>query len=301
MQEQRARCSSSSTLASEPGDCYEALFQLVCHCIRKARRQTVALFNTLRGKPRGFRGVGRGRGGGGGRERKANGRGGRERRAVLRHGMYISYLKMVLEAWFNYFNNSTFSICTISGPPCPHRNKPDHAAPGQPVALTAASASDGCHRCTAALSLTDGVGPVRSATSGEPEEGAVEETDREGGNEKGKKDEEGSRDRGGCNPKKRCEDLWCDTRMKLWGIVESKYFNRGIMIAILINTISMGIEHHEQVRTAAALLLVPNSPDWQVETNTEPLIKTLCEELYFHNFHNRNRRSPRARREDYLH
>uniref|UniRef100_A0A7N8WX94 Ion transport domain-containing protein n=1 Tax=Mastacembelus armatus TaxID=205130 RepID=A0A7N8WX94_9TELE len=87
MQEQRAQCSSSSTLASEPGDCYEELFQLVCHVIRKARRQTVALFNTLRGKPRGFRGVGRGRVGGEERERKANGQGGRERRAVLRHGM----------------------------------------------------------------------------------------------------------------------------------------------------------------------------------------------------------------------
>ncbi|CAB1453995.1 unnamed protein product [Pleuronectes platessa] len=228
MQEQRARCSSSSTLGSEPGDCYEALFQLVCHCIRKARRQTVALINTLRGKPRGFRGVGRGRGGGGGRERKANGRGGRERRAVLRHG-----------------------------PPCPHRNKPDHATPGQPMALTAAPASDGCHRCAAALALTDGVGPVRSTTSGESEEGAVEDTDREGGqaagNEKDKKEEDGSRGRGGCNPKTRCEDLWCDTRMKLWGIVESKYFNRGIMIAILINTISMGIEHHEQQADDAGL------------------------------------------------
>ncbi|KAE8283079.1 Voltage-dependent T-type calcium channel subunit alpha-1 [Larimichthys crocea] len=35
-------------------------------------------------------------------------------------------------------------------------------------------------------------------------------------------------------------------RRRLWGIVESKYFSRGIMIAILINTISMGIEHHNQ-------------------------------------------------------
>lgn len=86
MEEQRAQCASSSTLASEPGDCYEALFQLVCHCLRKARRQTVALFYTLRGKPRGFRGVGRGRGGGDERERKVNGRGGRERRLMRRPG-----------------------------------------------------------------------------------------------------------------------------------------------------------------------------------------------------------------------
>lgn len=42
-------------------------------------------------------------------------------------------------------------------------------------------------------------------------------------------------------------DVWQEVRVKLRGIVESKYFNRGIMIAILVNTISMGIEHHEQV------------------------------------------------------
>lgn len=42
--------------------------------------------------------------------------------------------------------------------------------------------------------------------------------------------------------------MWREVRVKLRGIVDSKYFNRGIMIAILVNTISMGIEHHEQVR-----------------------------------------------------
>lgn len=39
--------------------------------------------------------------------------------------------------------------------------------------------------------------------------------------------------------------LICDTFRK---IVDSKYFGRGIMIAILVNTLSMGIEYHEQVR-----------------------------------------------------
>ncbi|KAK2817421.1 hypothetical protein Q5P01_025612 [Channa striata] len=219
MQEQRAQCSSSSTLASEPGDCYEELFQLVCHCLRKAKRRTVTLFNTLRGKPRGFRGVGRGRVGGEVRERKANGQGGRVRGAVLRRG-----------------------------PPCPHHNKREHPSPAEPMALTSTSSTDGCPQCAAALSLSDGVGPVRSAASGEAEEGAVEESDREGvpsgAKEKGNKEEDGVHV--GCSPKKRCKKLWYEMRMKLWGIVESKYFNRGIMIAILINTISMGIEHHEQ-------------------------------------------------------
>lgn len=44
--------------------------------------------------------------------------------------------------------------------------------------------------------------------------------------------------------------LWKAFGSKLKRIVESKYFNRGIMIAILINTLSMGIEYHEQVSVA---------------------------------------------------
>ena len=40
---------------------------------------------------------------------------------------------------------------------------------------------------------------------------------------------------------------WEDLGNRLNCIVDSKYFNRGIMIAILINTLSMGIEYHEQV------------------------------------------------------
>ncbi|XP_068178503.1 voltage-dependent T-type calcium channel subunit alpha-1I-like [Antennarius striatus] len=211
MQEQRAQCSSSSTLASEPGDCYEELFQLVCHFLRRARRQTVALFNTLRGKPRGFRGVRRGRGGGQGRQRKANGREGRDKRAVRRHGA-----------------------------PCPHRNKPD-----------------GCPQCAAGLSLADGVGPARNTNDG-AEEGAVEETDEEGAHSGGKKGQESAGTHGKCSPTKTCKELWHNTRTKLWGIVESKYFNRGIMIAILINTISMGIEHHEQPEELTNVLEICN-------------------------------------------
>lgn len=135
----------------------------------------------------------------------------------------------------------------VSAAPCPHHNKPDHTSP---MALTATSVSDGCPQCATALSLTDGVGPVCTEKD-EAEDGAVEETDGEGGGsgskEKGKKRQEGRGKHGGCC-RKPCTDIWYDTRMKLWEIVESKYFNRGIMIAILINTISMGIEHHEQVR-----------------------------------------------------
>lgn len=45
----------------------------------------------------------------------------------------------------------------------------------------------------------------------------------------------------------RLAQSWEDFRDRLTRIVDSKYFNQGIMIAILINTLSMGIEHHQQV------------------------------------------------------
>ncbi|XP_063082325.1 voltage-dependent T-type calcium channel subunit alpha-1H isoform X1 [Cavia porcellus] len=40
--------------------------------------------------------------------------------------------------------------------------------------------------------------------------------------------------------------LWASFSGKLRRIVDSKYFNRGIMVAILVNTLSMGVEYHEQ-------------------------------------------------------
>lgn len=45
----------------------------------------------------------------------------------------------------------------------------------------------------------------------------------------------------------RLAQYWEDFRDRLTRIVDNKYFNRGIMIAILINTLSMGIEYHDQV------------------------------------------------------
>ncbi|XP_072456845.1 voltage-dependent T-type calcium channel subunit alpha-1H isoform X6 [Notamacropus eugenii] len=74
----------------------------------------------------------------------------------------------------------------------------------------------------------------------------------------------GSRRRGGVNRKKVTGDrsgvacLWVAFGNKLKRIVESKYFNRGIMIAILINTLSMGIEHHEQPEELTNALEISN-------------------------------------------
>ncbi|XP_063315039.1 voltage-dependent T-type calcium channel subunit alpha-1G [Pelobates fuscus] len=55
-----------------------------------------------------------------------------------------------------------------------------------------------------------------------------------------------------------CLKLWklvCETFRK---IVDSKYFGRGIMIAILINTLSMGVEYHEQPEELTNVLEISN-------------------------------------------
>lgn len=145
----------------------------------------------------------------------------------------------------------TTLIPLLAGPPCPHHSKSDYNSTAEPVALTATSATDGCPQCASALALRDGLGPVCNVASDQTEEEGMEETDRDdkktGSKKKDKKGQKSVGNHANRSPSKQCQKLWSQIRKKLWGIVESKYFNRGIMIAILINTISMGIEHHDQV------------------------------------------------------
>nr|XP_023009548.1 voltage-dependent T-type calcium channel subunit alpha-1I isoform X3 [Maylandia zebra] len=222
MQEQRAQCLSSSTLASmaEPGDCYEEIFQLVCHVLRKAKRRSAALYYTLRGKPPPA-GGGRGNRRGGG---NVNGE-----RHHLRHPRSFH---------------------------CPHQNKQDHDS--QPLAnsisLSVPQNPEDCPIC--ALSLKEGVRAVGDSANGEEnEEDAVKETSKEENHLEERGDGERKRKRTCFG---HCKDLWNGMRRKLWGIVESKYFSRGIMIAILINTISMGIEHHNQPEELTNVLEICN-------------------------------------------
>uniref|UniRef100_A0A3P9IW78 Calcium voltage-gated channel subunit alpha1 Ia n=1 Tax=Oryzias latipes TaxID=8090 RepID=A0A3P9IW78_ORYLA len=198
MQEQRAQCLSSSTLASmaEPGDCYEELFQLVCHVLRKAKRRSAALYYTLRGKtpPAG------------------------------------------------------------GAPKCQHHSKLDHRSQANSISLSVPQNPEDCPVC--AMSLMEGKRDVGdSANDEENEDDAVNEADKEENHleETGDREKKPRRTCFGC-----CRDLWASVRKKLWGIVESKYFNRGIMIAILINTISMGIEHHNQPEELTNVLEICN-------------------------------------------
>lgn len=148
------------------------------------------------------------------------------------------------------YSNHCFFILS-QGSHCPHHTKPDHAPPEGSDVLTSPPISEDCPHCVA-LSLRDGAGPAGTAANQEAEEGTVEDTDGQAGHSGEQKEERVC--------KGKCKELWMEMRIKLWGIVESKYFNRGIMIAILINTISMGIEHHEQVNQ-------PPPPSWHTNTH----------------------------------
>ncbi|XP_018407789.1 PREDICTED: voltage-dependent T-type calcium channel subunit alpha-1I-like [Nanorana parkeri] len=203
MQEQRALYLSSSTVASyaEPGDCYEEIFQYVCHILRKAKRRTVGLYNSLQSR--------------------------RQSRIELSNAKLGINGKEQHQLWV-----------------CQKHNQLEHTphAIVQPIAMTLTSDLSNCPQCTKAkwddgrkLSAPDSNKSSLEGTHGQNSEkgsgGSTSVLDKEGEEDS----EEGF-----------CERLCVEIRVKLRGIVDSKYFNRGIMIAILVNTISMGIEHHEQ-------------------------------------------------------
>ncbi|XP_041033556.1 voltage-dependent T-type calcium channel subunit alpha-1I [Carcharodon carcharias] len=205
MQEQRALYLSSSTVASftEPGDCYEEIFQYVCHILRKAKRRTVGLYASFHARRHGDRGA------------------------------------------------SGLSACREE---CGHYHVTENLeytpqAIVRPIALTLTSDPSHCPQCNS-VDLTPG-GKASDLVNAEVGEAGKAELDKEAETE--------TKGRGGSEGQMRwCIKLWSNVRGKLTSIVESKYFNRGIMMAILINTISMGIEHHEQPEELTNVLEISN-------------------------------------------
>ncbi|XP_066214565.1 voltage-dependent T-type calcium channel subunit alpha-1I isoform X4 [Saccopteryx leptura] len=229
MLEQRQRYLSSSTVASyaEPGDCYEEIFQYVCHILRKAKRRTLGLYQALQ-----------------------------SRRQALGPGVPTS-----TKPGPHAKEHRHFKLCPKHSPldPTPHTLV-------QPISAMLASDPTSCPRCqhevgrrSSGLGSTDsGQEGTGSGGSGGGEDKA--DGDRAPSSEDGassgleKEDEEEQAD--GAN--RLCGDVWRETRAKLRGIVDSKYFNRGIMMAILVNTVSMGIEHHEQPEELTNVLEICN-------------------------------------------
>uniref|UniRef100_A0A670XSJ8 Voltage-dependent T-type calcium channel subunit alpha n=1 Tax=Pseudonaja textilis TaxID=8673 RepID=A0A670XSJ8_PSETE len=223
MQEQRARYLSSSTVASymEPGDCYEEIFQYVCHIVRKAKRRTLGFYNSL--QDRHLRQTERGTA-----KQRVNGKDRKQYSHCRKHSS-TDYMPQGL---------------------------------GQPTTKTLVSESSNCPKCyKAQLEATQRVSVLDSVNS--DQEDGEKACDQEGDGRKGimesntdpEKEEDDGEERGQLML---CNDMWQEVRVKLRGIVESKYFNRGIMIAILVNTISMGIEHHEQPEELTNILEICN-------------------------------------------
>uniref|UniRef100_A0A803VFI8 Calcium voltage-gated channel subunit alpha1 I n=1 Tax=Ficedula albicollis TaxID=59894 RepID=A0A803VFI8_FICAL len=221
MQEQRARYLSSSTVASymEPGDCYEEIFQYVCHILRKAKRRTLGLYSSVQSWRHGHA------------QQPGDARPGPGRKSRRHHRL------------------------------CQQHNSLGCPAQGlaQPIAVTATSDPTNCPRCHRAEHEASRRLSVLDSAGSEQEDGGASEGEAEGSQEdqgasaldKEEEVEEGGR-------LKLCSDMWREVRVKLRLIVDSKYFNRGIMIAILVNTISMGIEHHEQPEELTNILEISN-------------------------------------------
>ncbi|KAF1560969.1 Voltage-dependent T-type calcium channel subunit alpha-1I, partial [Eudyptes schlegeli] len=221
MQEQRARYLSSSTVASymEPGDCYEEIFQYVCHIVRKAKRRTLGLYNSIQ--------------------------------SWRQSHVEPSDAKLGM----NRKSQRHYRLCQ-------QHNSLDCPPQGlvQPIAVTATSDPTNCPQCHRGEHEVSRRLSVLGSTDSDQEDGGASEEEGEGSREDQgasalEKEEEEVEEGGRL---KLCSDMWQEVRVKLRGIVDSKYFNRGIMIAILVNTISMGIEHHEQPEELTNILEISN-------------------------------------------
>uniref|UniRef100_A0A672TQJ4 Calcium voltage-gated channel subunit alpha1 I n=1 Tax=Strigops habroptila TaxID=2489341 RepID=A0A672TQJ4_STRHB len=221
MQEQRARYLSSSTVASymEPGDCYEEIFQYVCHIMRKAKRRTLGLYNSIQSRRQGH-------------VQPSNAELGMNRKSQRHYRLCQQHNSL----------------------DCPPQDFV------QPIAVTATSDPTNCPRCHRVEHEASRRLSVLDNADSEEEDGGASKEEGEGSREDQgtsalEKEEEEVEEGGRL---KLCSDMWREVRIKLRVIVDSKYFNRGIMIAILVNTISMGIEHHEQPEELTNILEISN-------------------------------------------
>uniref|UniRef100_A0A7M4FQF0 Voltage-dependent T-type calcium channel subunit alpha n=1 Tax=Crocodylus porosus TaxID=8502 RepID=A0A7M4FQF0_CROPO len=272
MQEQRARYLSSSTVASymEPGDCYEEIFQYICHIVRKAKRRTLSLYNNLQNRRQGRMEPGN-------MKPDMNGKGQRcySKNSVGKAGnmtaarSFVMYqpakghvfLKHKVQTQSGYSGSELRRFGNLLRVVSKH-NSLDYTPQAlvQPIAVTLTSDPSNCPRChrvqrEAARRLS-----ILDSADSDQEDGEAGEEEGEGSRESNavaeleKEEEEGEEGK----QMRLCSDMWQEVRVKLRGIVESKYFNRGIMIAILVNTISMGIEHHEQPEELTNILEISN-------------------------------------------
>nr|XP_027784444.1 voltage-dependent T-type calcium channel subunit alpha-1I [Marmota flaviventris] len=228
MLEQRQRYLSSSTVASyaEPGDCYEEIFQYVCHILRKAKRRTLGLYQALQSR------------------RQALGPGAPAPARPGPHAKDPRHCKLcprhsALDPTPHTLVQPISAMLASDPTSCPHCQHQAGRRSSGPGSTDSGQEGSGSGGSGGGEAEADGDGP-RSSEDG-------------GSSGLGKEDEEEQ-----VGAVRLCGDVWRETRAKLRGIVDSKYFNRGIMMAILVNTVSMGIEHHEQPEELTNILEICN-------------------------------------------
>uniref|UniRef100_A0AAZ3Q8X9 Ion transport domain-containing protein n=1 Tax=Oncorhynchus tshawytscha TaxID=74940 RepID=A0AAZ3Q8X9_ONCTS len=224
MREQRARyMSNDSTLASysEPGSCYEEMLRYVSHLYRKLIRRVQRMYTTWHSK----------------RRKKVNPNGGGSGPGV---GRRTSGNAPWLRPVHNLLQHHQRHHCR-------------HSNGGHtPVATDVRRLSDGME-----LDLSDLEG-----SRGEAHTLHVFPQGGEGRGGRGRRRRKAGLGAGlGIGVKRasnRLLDLGTAFRDRLKRIVDSKYFNRGIMTSILINTLSMGIEYHQQPVELTDILEISN-------------------------------------------
>uniref|UniRef100_A0A667J674 Calcium voltage-gated channel subunit alpha1 H n=1 Tax=Lynx canadensis TaxID=61383 RepID=A0A667J674_LYNCA len=218
MREQRARyLSNDSTLASfsEPGSCYEELLKYVGHVCRKVKRRGLRLY--ARWQSRWRQKVDPGG--------TLHGQGpGRLGRAPSRlSGLSVPCPLPSPQAGTLTCELKSCPYCA-SAPEDPDFELSDSESGG--------SEGNGVYEFTQDVRHGDRRDPMRPpAAADAPGQGSARQRARR----RAAPGEQGGPGR-----------VWAAFGGKLRRIVDSKYFNRGIMVAILTNTLSMGVEYHEQ-------------------------------------------------------
>ncbi|XP_017312357.2 voltage-dependent T-type calcium channel subunit alpha-1H [Ictalurus punctatus] len=293
MREQRARFrSNESTLASlaEPGSCYEEILNYLGHLLRKFYRHVLRLYNGMRRKNKSANpGESAAVGGANGHWRN------KEKVELTRHlfhhhhhqhrcmgnGTDVPEVKAVLlsgdKCLPKYASSFPLTVHSLKGigvnyptilPLAFFTHSRVH--PGCTSALKTKNANSKTqHGVYPGVCTEAGRRPapcelpacaVSAREADTPSSVSVCDSDSEkDGDAEAKKSEESQRNSGE-KPERENFLRVCVrcARAVLRRIVDSKYFNRGIMIAILINTLSMGVEYHEQPAELTDVLEISN-------------------------------------------
>uniref|UniRef100_A0A8C1PLM7 Voltage-dependent T-type calcium channel subunit alpha n=1 Tax=Cyprinus carpio TaxID=7962 RepID=A0A8C1PLM7_CYPCA len=260
MQEQRARFrSNESTLASlaEPGSCYEEMLKYLVHICRKLFRHATRLYGELCHKRR--RGVANPSsslpvGGTNGYWSDSGTKMGPTQYCMLhyhhphQHQHYISNgIEMkTLHLDRDAQNSKKTPSLPLPQPSCVYPDTCSSVCVDSRVGLVSSESSS----CPICAQEGDGVNCDSTSESDPEKQGPDISSEQSKRNQDLDEKESGN------------ENCVCMcvhyARAILRRIVDSEYFNRGIMIAILINTLSMGVEYHEQPDELTDVLEISN-------------------------------------------